>query len=99
MICKGETKKSGTAIPFISTVTPPSVVGKGSDDADVVDAARPVPNMDPIPPPEILAENPAPSVTPAAGTIGGAGAVTVRLTLTVCCGGDASGFAIVMLPW
>jgi hypothetical protein len=75
------------------------VVGKGTEVADVVADARPVPKMDPIPPPEMLAENPAPSVTPAAGTCGGGGGadVTVRLTLTVSCAGDASGFAIVMV--
>jgi hypothetical protein len=44
------------------------VVGKGNGDADVVAAARFVPNMDAIPPAEILSEKAAPSVTPFAGT-------------------------------
>ena len=70
MIWRGEIKNSGTEIPFIVTVVPLSVVGRGSDGASVVAAAKFVPNMDPMPPPEILAENPAPSVTPVAGTDG-----------------------------
>ena len=44
------------------------MVGKGNGDADVVAAARFVPNMDAIPPAEILSEKAAPSVTPFAGT-------------------------------
>ena len=74
MIWRGEIKNSGTEIPFIVTVVPLSVVGRGSDGARVVAAAKFVPNMDPMPPPEILAENPAPSTTPLDGT-DGAGAV------------------------
>jgi hypothetical protein len=83
LIWRGETKKSGTEIPFIVTVVPPSVVGRGNDDADAAAAARFVPNMDPMPPPEILAEKPAPSTTPLAGTdgtdVGGLDADTSRI--------------------
>src|SRR5208282_296717 len=66
-------------------VTPASVVGKGTVVAPEVADDRPVPKMDPIPPPEILAENPAPSVTPVGGTDGGVlGVVTRPMLLPFC---------------
>jgi hypothetical protein len=65
LICPGETKNKGAAIPPIVTALPPSIVGSGVPDADCWAAAKLVPKIATIPPGAVGEAHEAQFTTPA----------------------------------